>query len=82
MRKLVLGMSISLDGFVAGPNGEGEGVFLTRGADSTKWIVDRLRQAGAIAMGSRTYYKLAAFWPYSDLPIAAPLNDKPKIVFS
>jgi len=75
-------MSISLDGFVAGPNGEGEGVFLTRGADSTEWLVDRLRQAGAIAMGSRSYYDMAAFWPYSDLPFAAPMNDKPKIVFS
>jgi dihydrofolate reductase len=75
-------MSISLDGFVAGPNSEDERVFFTRGADSTQWIVDRLEQAGAIAMGSRSYYNMAAFWPYSDLPFTAPMNNKPKIVFS
>lgn len=33
-------------------------------------------------MGSRTYYDMAAFWPYSDTPFAPPMNDIPKIVFS
>ena len=33
-------------------------------------------------MGSRTYYDMAAFWPYSDAPFAAPMNDIPKIIFS
>jgi dihydrofolate reductase len=33
-------------------------------------------------MGSRTYYDMAAFWPYSDTPFASPMNDIPKIVFS
>ncbi len=82
MRKLVLRMSISLDGFVAGPNGEVDWIFRNRGADSTEWIVDTLRQAGALAMGSRSYYDMAAFWPYSETPFAPPMNDKPKIVFS
>ena len=49
---------------------------------TTQWIVDRLGQAGAIAMGSRSYYDMAAFWPYSDSPFTAPMNNKPKIVFS
>ena len=82
MRELVLGMSITLDGFVAEPNGEPEADWILRGADSTAWIVERLRQAGAIAMGSRSYYTMAAFWPYADLPFAPPMNDTPKIVFS
>lgn len=33
-------------------------------------------------MGSHSYYGMAAFWPFSDMPIAAPMNDIPKIVFS
>jgi len=33
-------------------------------------------------MGSRTYYGMAAYWPYSDSPLAAAMNDIPKIVFS
>ncbi len=81
MRKLVLKMSISLDGFVGGPNGDVDWIFRTIG-DSTEWIVDTLRKAGAHIMGSRTYYDMAAFWPYSDAPFAPPMNDIPKIIFS
>lgn len=82
MRKLVLKMSISLDGFVGGPNGEIDWIFRTVGSDSTEWIVDTCRKAGAHIMGSRTYYDMAAFWPYSDTPFAPPMNDIPKIIFS
>ena len=82
MRDVVLGMSITLDGFVAGPNGEPEADWIRRGADSTAWLVERLRRAGAIAMGSRSYYTMAAFWPYAETPFAPPMNDTPKIVFS
>lgn len=81
MRPLVLKMSISLDGFVSGPNGEVDWIFRTMG-DSTEWVVDTLRNAGTHVMGSRTYYDMAAFWPYSDTPFAPPMNDIPKIIFS
>jgi dihydrofolate reductase len=82
-RKLVLGMSISLDGFVAGPNGEVDWIFRTKG-DSTEvqWGVDTLRSAGAHMMGSITYYGMAAFWPFSDSPLAPAMNDIPKVIFS
>jgi len=82
MRKLVLKMSISLDGFVCGLNGETDWIFRTAGGGSTEWVLDTVRQAGAHAMGSRTYYDMSAFWPYADSPFAAPMNDVPKIVFS
>jgi len=82
-RKLVLKMSVSLDGFVAGPNGEIDWIFRTSGGDdSTAWVLDTLRGAGVHIMGSRSYHDMAAFWPYSDMPIAAPMNDIPKIIFS
>jgi dihydrofolate reductase len=81
-RKLVLKMSISLDGFVGGPNGEVDWIFRTVGGDSTEWIVDTLQNAGAHIMGSRTYYDMAAFWPYSDSPLAPAMNDIPKVIFS
>ena len=82
MRELILRMSISLDGFVAGPDGEIDWIFRHRGADSTAWIVDTLRQAGVHAMGSRTYRDMAAFWPTSDTPFTPAMNDISKIVFS
>ena len=81
-RKLVLKMSVSLDGFVGGPNGEIDWIFRTKGEDSTKWIFNTLREAGAHMMGSRTYVDMAAFWPFSDTLLAPPMNDIPKIVFS
>lgn len=82
-RKLVLKMSVSLDGFVAGPNGEADWIFRTSGgADSTGWVLDTLRGAGVHIMGSRSYYDMAAFWPYSEMPIAPPMNDIPKVIFS
>jgi dihydrofolate reductase len=82
-RKLVLKMSVSLDGFVAGPNGEVDWIFRTSGGeDSTQWLLKTLRETGVHIMGSRSYHDMAAFWPYSDMPIAAPMNDIPKVVFS
>jgi dihydrofolate reductase len=82
MRKLVLKMSVSLDGFVSGPNGEIDWIFRSSSADSLASLVDLLRQAGAHAMGSRTYYDMAAFWPYSASPLADSMNEIPKIVFA
>jgi dihydrofolate reductase len=81
-RKLVLKMSVSLDGFVASPSGELDWVFRTSSADSRAWVVDTLREADVHVMGSRSYYDMAAFWPYSDTPFTAPMNDVPKVVFS
>lgn len=81
-RKLVLKMSVSLDGFVCGPNGEIDWIFRTSANDSTEWVVNTLREADAHLMGSRSYADMAAFWPFSDTPFTAPMNDIPKIIFS
>lgn len=82
MRKLVLGMFVSVDGFVSGPNGEVDWIFRSGDDATAEWIVDNLWQAGVLAMGRRSYYEMAAFWPSSDLPFAAPMNDIPKVVFT
>ncbi|WP_233842578.1 dihydrofolate reductase family protein [Dyella sp. 2HG41-7] len=81
-RKLVLKMSISLDCFVAGRNGEIDWIFRSSSADSRESVIHTLSEAGAHLMGSRSYYDMAAFWPYSDTPFTAAMNDIPKIVFS
>lgn len=82
MRKLILKMSMSLDGFVGGPNGEIDWLLRSQGEDSTAWIVESLWRAGLHAMGSRTYHDMASYWPTSTAPFAAPMNDIPKIVFT
>jgi dihydrofolate reductase len=33
-------------------------------------------------MGSRTFHDMASYWPSSDEPFAAPMNEIPKIVFT
>jgi dihydrofolate reductase len=82
MRKLVLQMQYSLDGFVAGPNGELDWIFQDFDAEFEKWNIEKLWQAGAHLMGSKTYKDMAAYWPSSKEPYAAPMNQIPKIVFS
>jgi dihydrofolate reductase len=82
MRKLILKMSISLDGFVGGPGGEIDWLFDSMDEGATQWTVELLWKAGVHAMGSRTFHDMASYWPYSDEPFAAPMNQIPKVVFS
>jgi dihydrofolate reductase len=82
MRKLILKMSVSVDGFVGGPNGEIDWIFKSFDAGVAAWTVDTLWQAGVHAMGSRTFRDMAAYWPRSTEPFAAPMNEIPKLVFS
>jgi dihydrofolate reductase len=82
MRKLILKMSITLDGFVCGPNGELDWIFKTSSNDSKSWTVDKIWQAGAHLMGRKTFNDMAAYWPSSTEDFAAPMNEIPKIVFS
>lgn len=82
MRKLVLKMSMSLDGFVAGPGGESDWIFRNSDDESAAWIQESLEGAGLHAMGSRTFRVMADYWPTSPSPMAAPMNDIPKVVFT
>ena len=44
------------------------------------WIT--FGRLGVHIMGSRTYQDMAAHWPTSTEPDAAPMNEIPKVVFS
>ncbi|WP_428407845.1 dihydrofolate reductase family protein [Hyphococcus sp.] len=82
MRKLILGMFVSLDGFVSGPNGEADWIFKSGDDATDEWIIENLWQAGLLAMGARTFSDMAAYWPTAETPFAAPMNEIPKVVFS
>lgn len=82
MRKLILQMQCSLDGMVRGTNGELDWVFQNLDDEYAKWAAKKLGEAGAHLMGSVTYHDMAAHWPSSTEPYAAPMNDIPKVVFS
>lgn len=82
MRKLILRMNLSLDGFVGGPNGEIDWIFRSFDDSASSWTVETLWQVGVHIMGSRTFRDMAAYWPTSTDPIAAPMNAIPKVVFT
>lgn len=75
-------MSISIDGFVGGPNGQIDWIFKNMDENVEAWVLESLWQAGVHIMGSRTYYDMVSYWPASTEPIAAPMNAIPKVVFS
>jgi dihydrofolate reductase len=84
MSKLVLSMGVSLDGLVARPERVRAGGWgLPPDDPSLKerklgWMQD----VGLHRMGRNTYEEMAGFWPTSDDPYAAPMNEIPKVVFS
>jgi dihydrofolate reductase len=82
MRKLVLKMEVSLDGFVGTPSGDVDWIFSSIDDEVSEEIVDVLRQAGTHIMGRVTYEDMAAHWPASSEVFAPPMNEIPKVVFS
>jgi dihydrofolate reductase len=84
MRKLVLSMGVSLDGLVARAGRFGAGGWGLPPEDPALkerklgWMHD----VDLHLMGRNTYEEMAGFWPVSDDPYAAPMNEIPKVVFS
>ena len=81
MRKLILKMSMSLDGFVGGPEGQAGWVF-GADAEAVAWTVETVWNASLHIMGSHTFRDMAAYWPTSTEVFAPPMNQIPKAVFS
>jgi dihydrofolate reductase len=82
MRKLIMKMSISLDGFVATSNGENDWIFKSSDEASLAWSVGQSREAGLIIMGRKSFEVMAAYWPTAAGPFAAPMNEIPKALFT
>jgi len=82
MRKLILKMSTSLDGFVGGPNGEIDWLLKTMDDAAAEWTINAIWQAGLHIMGRCTFNDMAAYWPYANDAFAPPMNEIPKMVFT
>jgi dihydrofolate reductase len=94
MRKLVVGMFVTLDGVVQAPGGPDEdrdGGFTHGGWTVPLWdeeldqiVTEQTSRAGGLLLGRKTYEIFAASWPQvsDDDPIAASLNRMPKYVAS
>jgi dihydrofolate reductase len=85
MRKLVLQMGVSVDGYVAGgpqDAGDEESVESGEHPEVTARKLELMRGVGLHMMGRVTYEEMAAYWPTSSHVYAAVMNDIPKVVFS
>jgi len=82
MRDVILGMSMSLDGFLAGPQDEADWIFATGSPDAKDWKLKAVGGAGVHIMGARSYAGWAWYWPSSTDVFAAPMNEIPKVVFA
>jgi dihydrofolate reductase len=81
MSEVVLQMSVSVDGFVASPQG-GLGGSIPEDDEQINWKVARVREVGTHIMGRVTYEQMAAYWPSQTDAYAAPMNNGDKVVFS
>jgi dihydrofolate reductase len=82
MRKVRLAINVSLDGYVAKPDGTLDWFFRTMTSDQQVWTTAFLREVDTILIGHITYREQAAFWPTQTGEMADLMNNHTKIVFS
>ena len=83
MRKVILLVMVTLDGFFDGP-GEGLEKIDWHHADEEweDYSVEILSSADTLLFGRKTYEGFAAFWPSQEGEVARLLNEIEKVVFS
>src|SRR4051812_17166878 len=82
MRKLIMKMSITVDGFVAGLNGKADWILRSSDETSRAWSLGRSYDVSLIIMGRKSFESMASYWPTAPGPFAAPMNAIPKAVFT
>lgn len=91
MRKLIVSMNVTLDGFMSGPNCELDWHFQSWTAEMAEALCQQLNKADTILLGRVTYMAMAKYWPAKamdlsypreDIAFAEMMNRCTKIVFS
>lgn len=91
MRKVIVSMNITLDGYMAGPNGELDWHFEYWDRNMGERLAKELSQADTIVLGRVTYLAMADFWPEKtcnplcsreEYAYAVMMNHHKKAVFS
>jgi dihydrofolate reductase len=89
MRKIILLMHVSLDGFVCGPNGEMDWIQFSD--ELWDYVTDITDSADTALFGEVTYHMMEDYWPTAatqpgaskhDIDHASWVNNVPKIAFS
>jgi dihydrofolate reductase len=83
MRRLILLMSVSLDGFVARSDHTIDWLGdYDHGDQRHRLTLEALHEIGLIVLGARAYSEMSTAWMESDSPMARVINGLPKVVFS
>jgi len=91
MRKLIISVNITLDGFMAGPDCELDWHFTRWTPEMAEAQSKQLSRADTILLGRVTYNAMATYWsavksnlcfPREDLAFADLMNSRQKVVFS
>ena len=86
MKKVICRMSVSLDGYIEGPNREIDWHLLDDEVNA--YVVEMLEATDVIVKGRKTYELMASFWPTAEGDDSSVksfkdlMNGKPKLVFS
>lgn len=85
-RRLILHMSVSLDGFVTGADGKVDWLApedaVDHGDQRHRLNLEMLSQLDVILLGRVAYEEMGPAWASSDSPMAQLMNALPKVVFS
>src|SRR5215204_1104329 len=91
MRKVVVSMNVTLDGFMSGSNCELDWHFSSWTKEMADLLYEQLSKADTILLGRITYNAMAAYWPAKALDLSFPredlafahlMNNYTKLVFS
>jgi dihydrofolate reductase len=91
MRKLIVSMNVTLDGFMSGPDCELDWHFSAWNNEMAQVAAEQLNRADTIILGRITYRAMARYWPMQaknmacareDIAFADMMNTYTKIVFS
>jgi len=91
MRKVIVSMNVTLDGFMAAKDCGLDWHFKSWNEEMARATAEQLDKADTILLGGVTYRGMAQYWtsdpvnmirPREDLDFASMLNSYPKVVFS
>jgi dihydrofolate reductase len=86
MRRIIVWLMSSLDGYISGTGPEGDPANLDwifpGVAESQPYAEDLVGKVDTILLGRVTYDGLSQFWPFQEGEFADKMNKTPKIVFS
>jgi len=91
MRKVIVSMNMTLDGYMAGADCELDWHFRRWNEEMARSVAEQLSRVDTILLGGVTYRGMAQYWtsnpvnllaPREDLDVADMLNRYPKVVFS